>query len=118
MSLPTISQNLKELESMNLIEKNGYYQSTGGRKAQAIVCVSQAKIAIGIEISKKSLQIIAIDLYGSSIKELKQAMAYNNCDTYYQALGELVGQFIQSLHVSTKRILGVGIALQGLISAD
>lgn len=118
MSLPTISQNLKELESMNLIEKNGSFQSTGGRKAQAIVCISQAKIAIGIEVSKKTIQIVAIDLYGSSIKELKQTMAYNNCDAYYQALGELVAQFIQSLHLSTKRILGVGIALQGLISAD
>jgi predicted NBD/HSP70 family sugar kinase len=118
MSLPTISQNLKELESMNLIEKNGLFQSTGGRKAQAISCVSNTKLAIVIEVSKNNIQIVAIDLYGSIIREFSQNLAYNNIDNYYQTLGTLVTQFIQSLHLSVKRILGIGIALQGLISSD
>ena len=33
LSLPTVAQSLKELYAMGIIEKNGYFESTGGRKA-------------------------------------------------------------------------------------
>lgn len=40
MGLSTVSQNLNLLEQEGLIERNGYFDSTGGRKAQAIRIVS------------------------------------------------------------------------------
>ena len=40
MGLSTVSQNLNLLEQDGLIEKNGYFESTGGRKANAIQIVS------------------------------------------------------------------------------
>lgn len=36
MGLSTVSQNLNELEADGLISRNGYFESTGGRKAQII----------------------------------------------------------------------------------
>ena len=39
MGLSTVSQNLNLLEQEGLIERNGYFDSTGGRKAQAIQIV-------------------------------------------------------------------------------
>ena len=36
MGLSTVSQNLNLLEEEGLIERNGYFESTGGRKAHAI----------------------------------------------------------------------------------
>ena len=36
MGLSTVSQNLNLLEKEGLIDRNGYFDSTGGRKAQAI----------------------------------------------------------------------------------
>jgi N-acetylglucosamine repressor len=118
MSLPTISQNLKELEEMNLIEKKGSFESTGGRKAYAICLVSNAKVSIGVEVSKKLIRIVALDLCGTNLKELTESITYVNNDAYYQTLGNLIFEVISSLHLSSERILGVRIALQGLISAD
>ena len=40
MGLSTVSQNLNLLEKEGLIDRNGYFDSTGGRKAQAIQIVS------------------------------------------------------------------------------
>ena len=40
LSLTTVTQNLKLLEEENLIERSGYFQSTGGRKCVAYSCVS------------------------------------------------------------------------------
>ena len=48
MGLSTVSQNLNLLEPEGLIEKkNGFFASTGGRKANAIQIVSDFKISIG-----------------------------------------------------------------------
>ena len=46
MGLSTVSQNLNLLENEGLIEKNGYFDSTGGRKANAIQIVSDFRISM------------------------------------------------------------------------
>ena len=48
MGLSTVSQNLNALEQDGLICRDGYFESTGGRKAQVIQIVTDVKIAIGI----------------------------------------------------------------------
>lgn len=118
LSMPTVTQNIKELEQLHMIEKNGLYESTGGRKAHMIVCIKNARIAIGIEILKDIVYVAAVDLYGTPFKEDVLHLSYQNSEKYYKALGEQVNSFIASLPFSKKRILGVGIALQGLISID
>ena len=56
LSLTTVTQNLKMLEEENLIERSGYFQSTGGRKCVAYSCVSMYKISIGVHITAHHLQ--------------------------------------------------------------
>ena len=36
MSLPTITQNLRHLQELGLVEENGLFESTGGRKARVL----------------------------------------------------------------------------------
>ena len=54
MGLSTVSQNLNELENDGLISRNGYFESTGGRKAQIIRIVEDFRISIGLGILKVS----------------------------------------------------------------
>ena len=65
LSLPTVSQQLQSLEASGLIERNGSFASTGGRKAQIISCIYDARISIGIEIRLHTLSMAAIDLRGT-----------------------------------------------------
>ena len=62
MGMNTVTQNLKLLEEEGLIERNGYFESTGGRKAQAIRILPRARISLGSEIIRKTLQIADVDL--------------------------------------------------------
>lgn len=118
LSRPTISQILKDLESMKLIEKNGFFESTGGRKADAITFVSSGKIALGLEILQNSYEIVAINLYGDIVKSQITERFFTNDEPYYAEIGAAVNAFVSSLHISSKRILGLGIVLQGVISFD
>ena len=62
MGLSTVSQNLALLEQEGMIRRDGYFESTGGRKAQVIQIVTDFRIAIGIGILKNMFHIVAADL--------------------------------------------------------
>jgi predicted NBD/HSP70 family sugar kinase len=118
LSLPTVTQNLNELARMGLIEKDGHFESSGGRKPQSINCIHRSRIALGVDIQKEQIDISAIDLYGDILQHDVICIRFENNVSYYQKLGEFVNRFIEGLNFSTKRILGVGIALQARLSPD
>lgn len=69
LSLPTVTQNLVRLEKKKLIEKSGQFESSVGRRAVAYAICPQARISIGVEILKKTVRILAIDLLGTTFKK-------------------------------------------------
>ena len=118
MGLSTVSQNLNLLENEGLIEKNGYFDSTGGRKANAIQIVSDFRISIGVGILKNMFHITAIDLYGNTVYTDTIPLTYSNTAAYYQQITDKVKDFIDKNQYPENKILGVSIATQGIISPD
>lgn len=118
MGLSTVSQNLSLLEKEGLIEKNGYFDSTGGRKAQAIQIVSDFRIAIGVGILKNMFHLSAVDLYGNAVHTDTIALPYSDTGKYYEQVAGKIKAFISENHYDTDKILGVSIATQGIISPD
>ena len=118
MGLSTVSQNLNLLENEGLIEKNGYFDSTGGRKANAIQIVSDFRISIGVGILKNMFHITAIDLYGNTICTDTIPLTYSNTAAYYQQITDKVKDFIDKKQYPEDKILGVSIATQGITSPD
>ena len=118
MGLSTVSQNLNLLEKEGLIDRNGYFDSTGGRKAQAIQIVSDFRISIGIGILKNMFHITAIDLYGNAFYTETIALPYSNTEEYYRQLTDKVRKFIAENHYPNEKILGISIATQGITSPD
>ena len=80
MGLSTVSQNLNELENDGLISRNGYFESTGGRKAQIIRIVEDFRISIGLGILKDMFHIVAVNLYGDAIATETIELPYENSD--------------------------------------
>ena len=118
MGLSTVSQNLNLLENDGLIEKNGYFDSTGGRKANAIQIVSDFRISIGVGILKNMFHITAIDLYGNTVYTDTIPLTYSNTAAYYQQITDKVKDFIEKNQYPEDKILGVSIATQGITSPD
>ena len=118
MGLSTVSQNLNLLEKEGLIDRNGYFDSTGGRKAQAIQIVADFRISIGIGILKNMFHITAIDLYGNAFYTDTILLPYSNTEDYYKKLTDKIRGFIAEHHYDEQKILGISIATQGITSPD
>lgn len=118
LGLSTVSQNLNLLEQEGLIERNGYFDSTGGRKAQVIQIVPDFRISIGLGILKNMIHITTVDLYGNSICTDTIAIAYANTADYYDRVADSIKEFLRNNHYDPEKISGISIATQGIISPD
>ena len=118
LSIPTIRQSLKELYAEGIIREVGYYESTGGRKAAKISIDASAKIAIGVELLKESIQIVAINLKGTAIREQFISMPFSNTEEYYSFFGSSVNNFIDGFQLPGSNFLGIYISVQGLVSRE
>ena len=110
MGLSTVSQNLNELEQDGLICRNGYFESTGGRKAQIIRIVEDFRISLGLGILKDMFHIVAVNLYGEVMATETIELPYVNSDTYYTSLAENVETFILNRQYEPEKIEGISIA--------
>ncbi|MGF0034288.1 ROK family protein [Bariatricus sp. SGI.154] len=115
ISLPTASQCVNELIERNLVYEKGYFESTGGRKAAIITLNRDIKVSVGLEILKELIHLTVIDLYGTVIHEKFIPFRFNNDEAYCIRVGEYIMEFIAECRLCHDTILGVGIAIQGLV---
>ena len=62
LSLPTVHQYLTELFQAGLVRYSGEERATGGRKAQGLDIVPDARIALGVSVTGHHLRLSAVDL--------------------------------------------------------
>ena len=119
LSLPTVTQNLDYLVNQGLISSsNKVANKSGGRNPIAYSYVTNAKVAIGLDITKHHIKSIIIDLDGNIIKYIYKRQDYQRNDEYLKLLGEEVEAIIESVQLDRSKILGVGIAVPGLINHE
>lgn len=118
LSMPTIAQNLSGLFDKKLIYVDGTFDSTGGRKAQAIAFNAGARYSIGIDITKNHISGVLINLYGEIIYSVRLRFRFQSKDSYYSELKNLVEHVIESGGVDPENILGVGISIPAIVEKD
>ena len=119
LSLPTVTQNLLKLISLGLISrKRRVVNRTGGRNPVAYSFIPDAKISIGLDITRHHVKSIAIDLDGTIIKYIYRRKEYSRSDDYLKMLGNEVENIITTADLDRTKILGVGISVPGLIDRE
>ncbi|OZG63380.1 NagC family transcriptional regulator [Bifidobacterium lemurum] len=118
ISLPTITQNLNDLEREGLVTRNGYFESTGGRRARTYEFCADARAAIGVSVQSADLTIAAFDLFGTRIMSTRAPLDYHDDDTYYRRAAAAITEFIDALGLTRDAVLGVSFAVQGRVSPD
>ncbi len=119
LSRPTVTANLTAMETDGLIQKCGSIDTEFvGRKAAAYSVIPDYRVSIGVEILKKEIKIIAVDLYGEKIRRIAHDIAYEYKDAYFKTVCDKILEFKHMLHITDKQLLGIGFAMQGLVSPD
>lgn len=119
LSLPTVTQNLEYLRDNGLIDTSKKIRNTGGRNAMAYTYVADARMAIGVYLSANHMGVVAINLSGEVVCHLRESVAFDlEDDAYLQKIGKSVEEIKQKAGIADNQLLGVGIAVPGLISSD
>lgn len=115
ISLPTVSQCVNELIERGLVFEKGYFESTGGRKAAIITLNRDIKVSVGVEILKELIHLTVVDLYGAVIREKFIQLPFKDSEEYCSHVGRYIIEFVDESQIDYNMILGVGIAIQGLV---
>lgn len=118
VSLPTVSQNVRLLMDDGLLAHDGTAVSTGGRKAQTVVPMPNARLALGLDVTAHQVQGVLLDLQGTDLDAFSQSLPFSNSETYFHQLGEIAEVFLQSHGVRQPQLLGTGISIPGVLSPD
>ncbi len=118
LCLPTVTQNISELQSEGLVAESGSVGNTGGRRARVYDIVRDARAAIGLDITSNHVTVVVVDLTGSVSYCLRTRRRFEQTDSYYRYLGDLVHQAVTESQLDESRVLGVGIGVPGLVTED
>lgn len=119
LSRPTVTANLTALEQDGLIRKNGLIDTEYvGRKAYAYSIVPDYRMGFGVEILKNEVNFIAVNLYGQMIDKLTYEISFERSGSYFQAVCRRILEFKDLLEITDRQILGIGFAMQGLVTPD
>lgn len=118
LSLPTVNQNLKFLKEKNLINFEGSFESTGGRKAQVITVNALSKCAISVNITAASVKVALVDLNGKIVESIEERLPFKAEEIYEKNICTLINKVVKNSQAKEESILGVGITVPGVFNQD
>lgn len=119
LSLPTVTQNLENLSEKGLINSGEKIANQrGGRNPVSYSCVPNAKIAVGVSITRHHIKTVVCNLNGEVIERNIRPQLFNKSDEYLRILGDEVDKIISKSNIPKAKILGVGIAVPGLVDYE
>ena len=119
VSLPTLHQNLKELMDEGLVRYTGEGQSTGGRKAQGLDIVPDARFSVGIAMNRKELRLVAADLRLQELAYRSVGFDVHAClEGSEPKIAAHLEALLDDFGLDRSRLLGVCVTVPGLVSED
>lgn len=118
LSLPTVSQNVALLLDSGYLAYDDTPEPTGGRKAQAVVPVPDAHLALGLDITAHQVRGVLLDLQGCILASFSKLLPFADTPAYFEQLQEQIAAFLKTHQVAAPQLLGTGIAIPGVLSPD
>lgn len=117
LSMPTVLSNVNELMEKGIVEEKGELESTGGRKARQIGLCAEHAYSLGVNITANHLALVLVNLCGEIVRWKRIRLCFEPGVSYCSQLTECVYEFYKGA-VEKTAILGVGIALPGIVDND
>ncbi len=118
VSMPTLYQNLGDLLEDGLVRYTGEDQFTGGRRAQGLDIVPEARLSIGMSVTEHNLRLVAADLRLRELAYRTLPVELLSRPQDAASFARIIDDFIEEFSLDRRKILGVGVAIPGLLTAD
>ena len=119
VSMPTLYQNLNELMEQGLVRYSGEGRSTGGRRAQGLEIVPDARISVGIAVAEHRLRLVAADLHLGELAYRAVSLDHGrSLSDEVVGIAAILESFLDEEKIDRSRLLGVGITFPALLTAD
>jgi DNA-binding Lrp family transcriptional regulator len=116
LNKPSTSEIVEQLLKDGLVAETGKRETTTGRRPVAIALVADASLVLGVDMGSRNTSIALSDLKGNILRFERFPTTEN------PELKELCSQVIRILRkmakLATSPILGVVVALDGVLSED
>ena len=118
ISLPTVTKYLTHFMEAGLLEPRTKLSSGshGGRSPIAYACAANGRFAIGVDITRDRVRCIVVNLERDVLGGRRTRRAFERSESYFEFVGREVEATIIDAGIDRDRILGVGVAVPGLIS--
>lgn len=119
-NIVTVSNYINQFIKQALVAERGFDISTGGRKPILVELNAKAGFAIGIDVGpldvgKTHTVMVLTDLRGHIVHRVVRPRTSDTLDRHLQDLNGLIGEFLKSSPIDTKKIAGIGIGLPGIM---
>ena len=121
LSRPTVEVAIANLLSKNLIARDGYRKSGGGRRAELFAFNNSARYAIGGDLELPELNLTLCELDGSVILSETSTLQEEDLVRSEKALSVVVTKIEQMLESAGKnisQIVGMGLGVPAFLKGD
>lgn len=116
MSLPTVIMNVKSLIESGMVRETGCLESTGGRKATTLEAARDARVAVGLDITKNHLVAVIVDIGGGIVAKKRIRAEFDPGPGFVDRIRGLVDETVAASGVDRKSLLGAGISFPGILN--
>lgn len=118
LSIPKVTQVLTELIGEGLVQTQGTQASRGGRRPESFCADAAARLAAGINLTRSHLDFSVLNLKGETVVNERIRFAVGMDDTFSEEIHRRFLRFWQKHRLPEQGLIGVGIALPGIIGKD
>lgn len=113
LSHPTVTNTVAALMRAGVLREDGEYESTGGRKAKAIVANPRYCQFGGLDVTQNHVAMVVVDFAGNVIAKQRSRLSYANTAAYYKRVQEAFAKFRDGRDLDA-----IGVSLPGILSMD
>lgn len=119
LSTPTITRAIDELIGNGFLIEEGIGNSSGGRRPSLYGLNPSARYVLGIDISRFYISLGLFDFNNQPVTEIKIVPdGLETTNDILSVLRDHVKEFIKETGIDEKKLIGIGIALPGLIDLN
>jgi predicted NBD/HSP70 family sugar kinase len=119
LSVPTVMSIIDELLKKNIVRSLGKVESPRGKPPEMLEIIPECFFYIGVDIGRTTIRIVANNAVSEQIACLQEPTGdpFPEKD-FVDRLRKLILRIVKRLNTGKDRILGVGIAMPGLIENE